>query len=113
MSTPEQDILAQAQPDETLSALEVPEEGIPDEKSDIEIDPDAPDSTRRFSKGDTVHMTIIANGARTKGIFTISGCRVNNSKRYWEYKLKDSKGYPYSGGVYVREKDLKLERRRG
>ena len=68
--------------------------------------------SRKFSKGDIVHMTVIANGARTKGIFTISSCRVHSSKRYWEYRLKDSKGY-YSGGAYVREKHLKLERRRG
>lgn len=112
MSTLEQDA-PQAQAGETLSALAVPEEAIPDEKSDVELDPDAPDQNRRFSKGDTVHMTVIANGARTKGTFIISSCRVNRSRQYWEYQLKDSQGCLYSGGAYVREKNLKLERRRG
>jgi hypothetical protein len=112
MSTLEQDAPGQAHADETLSALAVPEEAIPDEKSDVELDPDAPDQNRKFSKGDIVHMTVIANGARTKGTFTISSCRVHSSKQYWEYQLKDSKGY-YGGSAYVREKYLKLERRRG
>ena len=58
-------------------------------------------------------MAVIANGARTKGTFIISSSRVNSSKQYWEYQLKDSKGYFYSDGAYVREKYLKLERRRG
>jgi hypothetical protein len=58
-------------------------------------------------------MTVIANGVMTKGTFIISSCRVNRSKQYWEYQLKDSQGCLYSDGAYVREKNLKLERRRG
>ncbi|KAF2501298.1 hypothetical protein BU16DRAFT_555791 [Lophium mytilinum] len=92
--------------------LTSPVETIPDEKSDVAIDPNAPDQSRKFSKNDEIHMTAIVNGVRMKKNFTVYKSQVNWSRSYWEYQLKDSSGALYNNGAWVRERDLKTESRR-
>ncbi|OCK80679.1 hypothetical protein K432DRAFT_404511 [Lepidopterella palustris CBS 459.81] len=111
MTTFEQELRPEEALDTVTDTLTVPERTIPDEKSDVELDPNAPEQGRKFGKGDTVHMTLIAGGVRTKGVFTIHSSQSQRS--YWEYQLKDGKGYLYNNGAWVREKNLKLEKRRG
>ncbi|KAF2469347.1 uncharacterized protein BDR25DRAFT_371893, partial [Lindgomyces ingoldianus] len=67
--------------------------------------------SRKFKKRDTVHISIVQSGVRTKGTFKIAKGRLNKSKSYWEYQLEDSNGQPYKNGAWIREKDLKMERR--
>lgn len=111
--------------------LTSPEETIPDEKSDVALDPNAPDvgnrlgkqseatadsqicqQSRKFSKNDEIHMTAIVNGVRMKKNFTVYKSQVNYSRSYWEYQLKDSSGALYNNGAWVRERDLKTESKR-
>ncbi|KAF2815128.1 uncharacterized protein BDZ99DRAFT_515881 [Mytilinidion resinicola] len=91
--------------------LTSPGETIPDEKSDVALDPNAPDQSRKFSKHDPVHMMVIAQGVRMKKNFTVYKSQVNWSRSYWEYQLKDSSGALYNSGAWVRERDLKAESR--
>lgn len=54
-------------------------------------------------------MSIIENGARTKGTFKIKRAQIN-PYGYWEYKLAIINSHDlYNNGVWVREKDLKAE----
>ncbi|KAF2752008.1 hypothetical protein M011DRAFT_463493 [Sporormia fimetaria CBS 119925] len=78
-------------------------------KSSVYVDPFDPSQNRKFQKGDVVHMSIVANGFRRKGIFTVLKAHYNRSGRFWEYQLTDSKGL-YDNGAFIRENYLKLER---
>jgi hypothetical protein len=61
----------------------------------------------KYSKGDWVHMAVIANGARVKGVFRVHAL-VYNPKGWVEYQLiEDISGQLYRHGAGVREKDLK------
>jgi hypothetical protein len=101
------------------------DEAIPQHKSAVYVDPFAARVSRpslglsqtnanslltldqggnRFQKGDTVHMSIVENGARRKGIFTVRKARYNDKSGIWEYQLSD--------GAWARENTLKLERAR-
>lgn len=58
-------------------------------------------------------MALMERGTRTKGIFTVSTGRLHSSRAYWEYQLVDAEGRPFRNGAWIREKDLKTERRSG
>jgi hypothetical protein len=49
-------------------------------------------------------MSIIENGSRLKGTYTVRSVNYNETGGYWEYEL--------SNGKWVREKALKLDRAR-
>ncbi|KAF2466509.1 uncharacterized protein BDR25DRAFT_75836 [Lindgomyces ingoldianus] len=87
------------------------DDAIPEHKSGVRIDPNALDQSGRFEKRDTVHMSMIQSGVRTKGTFKVAKGRLNKSKSYWEYQLEDGDGRPYKNGAWIREKDLKMEKR--
>lgn len=54
-----------------------------------------------------VHMAMIANGQRTKGVYTIQAA-VYNPKGWVDYQLADYfTGETYRHGAGVREKELK------
>ncbi|KAJ4300762.1 hypothetical protein N0V90_002850 [Kalmusia sp. IMI 367209] len=98
--------------DQSWSEEELPEqqEQLPTEKSGVYVNKRAPNAAGRFNKRDAVHMSLIENGARTKGSFTISKGRLHPSG-YWEYQLADSNGTLYKNGAWIREKELRIERR--
>jgi hypothetical protein len=54
-------------------------------------------------------MTVREGDEKRKAIFQILAHRINKDRGYWEYKLRDQRGY--TDGRYYRERDLKLERR--
>ncbi|KAF2177834.1 hypothetical protein K469DRAFT_601474, partial [Zopfia rhizophila CBS 207.26] len=87
------------------------EDAIPEHKSGVEVDPDPIAQSGRFEKRDKVHMSIIQSGARTKGTFTVLKSRLHSSKAYYEYQLVDSDGRAYKNGAWIREKDLKMDKR--
>jgi len=93
-------------------AFTVPEETIPDEKSDVALDPNAPDQSRKFSKNDAVFLSVVSGGLRMKKNFTIYKSQVNWARSYWEYQLRDASGALYDKGTWVRERDLKAESKR-
>jgi hypothetical protein len=67
----------------------------------------------RFGKRDVVHMSLIERGVRTKGVFSVSKGRLHTSKAFYEYQLVDGEGRPYKNGAWIREKDLRMEAKRG
>lgn len=69
--------------------------------------------TNRFNKRDIVHRSEIVNGVRTKGTYTVVKARRHSSGAYYEYQLVDSSNQPYKNGAWVREKDLRMEKRGG
>lgn len=56
-------------------------------------------------------MSVIENGIRKKGTFTIRKAQYNTSGEFYEYQLTDS-GQVYSGGAWIRENNLKLNKKR-
>ena len=58
-------------------------------------------------------MSVVQSGIRTKGTYTVAKGRLHSSKAYYEYQLLDDSGSPYKNGAWIREKDLKMEKRRG
>lgn len=59
-----------------------------------------------------VHMSQVLNGVRTKGVFSIYKAQYNARGGYVEYQLADVlTGKLHKSGAWVRERDLKLERR--
>ncbi|KAF2001670.1 hypothetical protein P154DRAFT_575017 [Amniculicola lignicola CBS 123094] len=79
-------------------------------KSGVYVDPNARAQSGRYGKKDTVHMSVIQSGVRTKGTFTVLRGRLHASKAFYEYQLLEG-GQPYRGGAWIREKDLRLEKR--
>lgn len=67
-----------------------------------------PKDSGRFQPGETVHMALIRDGVRTKGIFTIHKGRPSRSG-YYEYQLAAGKGKLYNNGEWIRENKLKAE----
>lgn len=89
-----------------------PEDAIPAVKSTVTIDPNAPLQNARFSRGNLVHMSQILNGQRIKGVFTIDALQYNSRGDYVEYQLRDALTEQlHRNGAWIREKDLKLDRR--
>ncbi|KAH7401362.1 hypothetical protein BKA66DRAFT_450291 [Pyrenochaeta sp. MPI-SDFR-AT-0127] len=105
-----------------------PEDAIPAVKSTVTIDPNAPlvsysaalthpgsdgaQQNARFSRGNLVHMSQILNGQRIKGVFTIDALQYNSRGDYVEYQLRDALTEQlHRNGAWIREKDLKLDRR--
>ncbi|KAF2278299.1 uncharacterized protein EI97DRAFT_250235 [Westerdykella ornata] len=84
----------------------------PPHRSSVYIDPFAQRAQPRFQKGDSVHMSIIENGIRRKGTFKIHKGRYNGTGGFWEYQMLEDGSRLYNNGAWVREKDLKLEKRR-
>ncbi|KAF2789868.1 hypothetical protein K505DRAFT_365228 [Melanomma pulvis-pyrius CBS 109.77] len=82
-------------------------------KSSVRTRHDAPDQTSNIGKQDTVRMSIIANGTRKKGTFVVGESRCHASGAYWEYRLVDADGTLYKNGAWIREKDLRLEKKYG
>lgn len=73
----------------------------------------------RFEKGDTVHFNDVQSSVRRKRTAQITNLRLTNNG-YYEYQLLLEKGKggfhgsePNKNGQWVREKDLKLEKRAG
>ena len=66
--------------------------------------------TAKFKKNDTVHMTVIENGIRKKGTYTVYEIGTN-SAGFVQYQLEESKGKLFNGGKWVREGDLKMDKR--
>ncbi|OAL46256.1 hypothetical protein IQ07DRAFT_647864 [Pyrenochaeta sp. DS3sAY3a] len=94
------------------SLNEQQEDAIPDVKSGVRVDPNAALQSARFFKGDLVHMSQIVNGQRVKGVYTVSVSQYNSRGGYIEYQLLDALTEKlYKNGAWVREKDLKIERR--
>lgn len=64
----------------------------------------------KSEKHDTVHMSIIENGARTKRTCQIQKARLS-PYGYWEYQLAtlNSSNGLYKKGEWVREKDSRAE----
>lgn len=61
----------------------------------------------KYQKDELVHMSVIANGARSKGVFKIYGL-LYNPAGWVDYQLVDIyTGQLYNRGAAVREKDLK------
>lgn len=58
-----------------------------------------------------VHMSIIEGGIRTKGVFTVAKGRLHPSGSYYEYQLVDARGSLYKNGAWIREKQLRMEKR--
>lgn len=65
----------------------------------------------RFSKGDTVEMSLIEGGARTKRVFKISQGRYHPSNAFYEYQLSTANGKLYKGGAWIRERQLRAVER--
>lgn len=62
----------------------------------------------KYQKNDTVHMSVIANGTRSKGVFKIYNL-VYNPAGWVEYQLLDVyTGQLHECGKGFRERDLKL-----
>lgn len=60
----------------------------------------------RFKKGDWVHMSLIENGARVKGVYSIWAVQYND--RGWvDYQLLDVHDKLYNRGAWTRESLLK------
>ncbi|KAF2129889.1 hypothetical protein P153DRAFT_385121 [Dothidotthia symphoricarpi CBS 119687] len=97
---------------EILDMEEPFEDAVPDVKSGVRVDPNAAMQSARFRKTDVVHMSQISNGVRTKGVFTVYKAQYNVRGGYVEYQLIDYlTGGMHKNGAWIREKDLKLERR--
>ena len=61
----------------------------------------------RFSKGDYVHMSLIENGARIKGVFIVRRLKYN-AGGWVDYELTEAlTGKSYKHGAGVRENLLK------
>ena len=56
-------------------------------------------------------MSIIEGGVRMKGTFSVAKSRYNGAKAFHEYQLLDPNGQLYQRGAWVRERDLRLEKR--
>lgn len=57
-------------------------------------------------------MSQILNGQRVKGVFTVDKAQYNSRGDYVEYQLLDTlTGSLHKNGAWIREKDLKMERR--
>ncbi|EOA89589.1 hypothetical protein ACJQWK_02691 [Exserohilum turcicum] len=78
---------------------------IPDTKSGVRVDPAAAMASARFRKGDVVQKPVLANGMRTKGVFTVYNRRIS-SAGYVEYQLKSVYNLQVESG-WTREKELK------
>lgn len=57
-------------------------------------------------------MSMIEGGIRMKGVFTVANARLHSSRTYYEYQLVDGNGRWYQDGAWVRERDLRTEKRR-
>jgi hypothetical protein len=85
---------------------------VPLEKSSVDLYPDPLNVPPKFEKGDSIHMTIKENGAARRAVLAVRRARFSQSGGYWEYQLGVGKEL-YGKGVWVRERDLKLERKGG
>ena len=57
-------------------------------------------------------MSQIIGGVRVKGVFTVYRAQYNAAGAYVEYQLTDTlTGKLHKNGAWIRERDLKLERR--
>ena len=57
-------------------------------------------------------MSQILNGQRVKGVFTVNSSQYNSRGGYVEYQLLDIlTDKLHKNGAWIREKDLKMERR--
>ncbi|RYP66474.1 hypothetical protein DL770_008796 [Monosporascus sp. CRB-9-2] len=63
----------------------------------------------RFNKRDTVHMSLIEGGIRSKVSFTLAKSRLHSWGAYYEYSLVDSNGMLHKNGEWIREKDTRME----
>ncbi|KAF2799522.1 hypothetical protein K505DRAFT_321123 [Melanomma pulvis-pyrius CBS 109.77] len=110
---PVQDLNAQTEDMDMENAMPADDTLIPEHKSGVYVDPDAPDQSGRFGKKDLVHMSLVESGVRKKGTFTVGKGRLHASKAFFEYQLVDGDGRLYKNGAWIREKDLRLEKKRG
>ncbi|KAF1977066.1 hypothetical protein BU23DRAFT_596575 [Bimuria novae-zelandiae CBS 107.79] len=83
---PAQDQCRELDPSWSEEELAEQQERPPMEKSGVYVDPFAQRDTGRFKPGQTVHMGIIENGIRTKGIYKIHQGRPSRFD-YYEYQL--------------------------
>ena len=95
------------EPEEAYNATENP---IPANKSSVGVNKKAPTATPKFEKYDTVHMTVKENGIRKKGTYTVYKI-ANSSAGYVEYQLQESDGSLFNSGQWVREGELKMDKR--
>jgi hypothetical protein len=60
-------------------------------------------------------MTIFdSKGNMSKGVFVVTKIQFHKTRQFWMYQLGTSENGPlHAGGNFFRERDLKLERRRG
>lgn len=57
-------------------------------------------------------MSLLEQGTRRKGIFTVAKGRLHSSGAYYEYQLVDANGRAYKNGEWIREKQLRMEKAR-
>ncbi|KAL6707393.1 hypothetical protein ACN47E_004172 [Coniothyrium glycines] len=86
------------------------EHGMPDVKSGVRLDKNAELQRARFFKNDIVHMSLVTNGQRSRGQYTILDRRYNGRGGYVEYQLIGTLTQQLFGS-WVREKDLKIDKR--
>ncbi|KAF2023892.1 hypothetical protein EK21DRAFT_118344 [Setomelanomma holmii] len=93
---------------------DVSDDETPATKSGVRLDPKAKTHTPtpKFSKNDIVHAALKIGNDRVKGSFQIYQSQYNSERAYTEYQLLDPyKGTLVNNGAWIRERDLRMERR--
>jgi len=83
------------------------DEAIPQHKSAVRVNPDPLNVPPKYEKGDTVNKNIRdPDGTLRRAILTVRSARWDPDGGYWEYQLLETPG------AWIREKELKLNKKR-
>ncbi|KAJ4384757.1 hypothetical protein N0V86_000359 [Didymella sp. IMI 355093] len=85
---------------------DAPYEEPPLTKSNVHLSKELALQNARFKKGEWVHMSLIENGARVKGVYSIWALQYNRGG-WVDYQLLDLHDQLYKHGAWTRESLLK------